>query len=122
MGPKLETIEEEAKSSSSRFRDAEPAFHFRWFSFILIFMLDIKFIRENKDLIDLAAKKKLIKFDGSKLLLVDDKRRETLQSVESKRAEQNNTAGAVAIENDLNKRGPLIAESKLVIEELQKEE
>ncbi|MEK7567577.1 MAG: serine--tRNA ligase [Patescibacteria group bacterium] len=85
-------------------------------------MLDIKFIRENKDLIDLAAKKKLIKFDVSKLIEVDDKRRETLQLVESKRAEQNNTAGAVAIEKDLNKRGQLISESKLVKEELQKEE
>ncbi len=85
-------------------------------------MLDIKFIRENKDLVDLAAKKKLIKFDVSKLLAVDERRRETLQLVESKRAEQNNTAGAVAIEKDINKRGQLIAESKLVKEELQKEE
>ena len=36
------------------------------------FMLDIKFIRENKDLIVLAAQKKRIKFDVGELLKIDD--------------------------------------------------
>lgn len=52
-------------------------------------MLDIKFIRENKDLVAQAAKKKKIDFDVEKLLVADDKRREVLGRVEEKRTEQN---------------------------------
>ncbi|MEX2013302.1 MAG: serine--tRNA ligase [Parcubacteria group bacterium] len=57
-------------------------------------MLDIKFIRENKELIKQAAKKKHLEFDVAKLIEVDDKRRLLLGRVEEKRAEQkvaNNT-------------------------------
>lgn len=52
-------------------------------------MLDIKFIRENKDLVDKGAKKKHINFDVNKLLEVDDARRSLLTSIENKKAEQN---------------------------------
>ncbi len=52
-------------------------------------MLDIKFIRENKDVVALGAKKKHLKFDIEELILADDKRRELLASIEKKRAEQN---------------------------------
>lgn len=52
-------------------------------------MLDIQFIRENKELIDLAAKKKLIPFEVEDLLKVDSDRRELLRTVEEKRAKQN---------------------------------
>jgi len=52
-------------------------------------MLDIKFIRENKDLIDAGAKKKHINFDVNKLLEVDDARRAMLTSIENKKSEQN---------------------------------
>lgn len=52
-------------------------------------MLDIKFIRENKELIEMAAKKKRIVFDVNALVAVDDKRRELLTKIEEKRAEQN---------------------------------
>lgn len=52
-------------------------------------MLDIKFIRENKELIALAAKKKHINFDVEQLLTVDKSRIEILQKVEIMRAEQN---------------------------------
>ena len=38
-------------------------------------MLDIKFIRENKDLIKDAAKKKKIKVDINRLVALDEKRR-----------------------------------------------
>jgi seryl-tRNA synthetase len=37
-------------------------------------MLDIKFIRENKDLVAMGAKKKHIDFDVAKLIDLDDKR------------------------------------------------
>lgn len=50
-------------------------------------MLDIKFIRENKDLIKDAAKKKKIKIDIDRLLALDEKRRILIQEVDSLRAE-----------------------------------
>ncbi|MBU1160090.1 serine--tRNA ligase, partial [Patescibacteria group bacterium] len=42
-------------------------------------MLDIKFIRENADLIKEAARKKRIDFDVKKLIETDDKRLELLK-------------------------------------------
>ena len=52
-------------------------------------MLDINFIRENKDLVEAGAKKKHIDFNIDELLSVDDERRKILTLVEEKRAEQN---------------------------------
>lgn len=52
-------------------------------------MLDIKFIRENKDLIAMGAKKKHIDFDVEKLIAIDDERKKIQAVVEEKRAEQN---------------------------------
>ncbi|MEW5907700.1 MAG: serine--tRNA ligase [Patescibacteria group bacterium] len=52
-------------------------------------MLDIKFIRENSDLIKEAARKKRINFDVDKLIEIDDTRRELLKFVEEKRAYHN---------------------------------
>lgn len=52
-------------------------------------MLDIKFIRENKDLIAMAAKKKHVDFNVEDLLKLDDERRALLATVEEKRAEHN---------------------------------
>ncbi|MEK9176829.1 MAG: aminoacyl--tRNA ligase-related protein, partial [Patescibacteria group bacterium] len=52
-------------------------------------MLDIKFIRENLDLVKAAAKKKRITVDVEKLIAVDDARRALMTTVEGARAEQN---------------------------------
>ncbi len=52
-------------------------------------MLDIKFIRDNKDLVAMAAKKKRIEFDVEKLIEVDDARKALLLRIEEKRSEQN---------------------------------
>jgi seryl-tRNA synthetase len=52
-------------------------------------MLDIKFIREHKDLIKDAARKKHLGFDVDELLSVDDDRKALLVEVENMRAEQN---------------------------------
>jgi seryl-tRNA synthetase len=52
-------------------------------------MLDIKFIRENKELVNLSAIKKRIKFEVNDLIIADDKRLEILKIVEEKRAQQN---------------------------------
>lgn len=59
-------------------------------------MLDIKFIRENSNLIEEAARKKHIDFDVKKLLKVDDKRRTAIKTVEELRSEQNKKSDAVA--------------------------
>lgn len=84
-------------------------------------MLDIKFIRENKDLVQAGAKKKHLDFDVVKLLEIDEKRRELTASTESKRAEQNSFNEKIA------KAGPeektsLISEMKSVKEAFQKDE
>ncbi len=52
-------------------------------------MLDIKFIRENLDIVKMAAIKKHIKVDLNQLVAVDDSRKELMQTIETKKAEQN---------------------------------
>ena len=44
-------------------------------------MLDIKFIRENKEFVAMAAEKKRVKFDVDALLKLDDERRALLMVV-----------------------------------------
>ena len=58
-------------------------------------MLDIKFIRENKDLVAEAARKKKLDFKVDELLAVDDKRRAILTAVEEMRAKQNSASTAM---------------------------
>ncbi len=58
-------------------------------------MLDIKFIRDNQDLVKEAARKKSVKIDIAELIALDDKRRETLQEVETLRAEQKRVSEGV---------------------------
>jgi len=84
-------------------------------------MLDIKFIRENKELVKEGARKKHIDFDVEKLLEIDDSRRALLAEVEDMRAEQNNAAQEIS-KSDEEKRNALIAESKALKETLQKKE
>ncbi|MDO8265212.1 MAG: serine--tRNA ligase [Candidatus Parcubacteria bacterium] len=52
-------------------------------------MLDIKFIRQNPDLIKDACEKKRMKVDIDRLLEVDKKRKEVLQAIEDMRAQKN---------------------------------
>ncbi len=85
-------------------------------------MLDIKFIRENKELISLGAQKKHIAFDVDALLAIDDKRKELIASIEAKRAEQNTVSDGVAKATDPAQRAQMITEMKALKEELQKEE
>lgn len=55
-------------------------------------MLDIKFIRENRQLVEKAAEDKGRKMDLGKLLELDGERRQLIQKIEGKRAERNKTA------------------------------
>lgn len=57
-------------------------------------MLDIKFIRENKDLIKEAARKKHVKVDIDRLVALDEKRRALIQEVDALRQEHKKFTGA----------------------------
>jgi len=84
-------------------------------------MLDIKFIRENKDVIDAGAKKKHIDFDVNELLKIDDERREILMVVEEKRAKQNEVSQEIPQATE-EERQNLVAQMTTLKESLQKEE
>jgi len=60
-------------------------------------MLDIKFIREFKDIIAAGAKKKHIDFNVESLITADDTRRALLKEVEMMKAEQNIVTKEIAI-------------------------
>ncbi len=80
-------------------------------------MLDIKFIRENKDLIALGAKKKHIEFDVEKLLEVDDRRRELQKTFEDKRSEQNTASGEIVRVSD-SKKTNILEKMKFLKQEI----
>lgn len=84
-------------------------------------MLDIKFIRENKDLIKMGALKKHLKFDVEQLLSIDDKRRALLLVVEEKRAKQNEVGQKIATAAP-EEKSQLLSEMTLLKSDLQKEE
>ncbi|KKR07577.1 MAG: Seryl-tRNA synthetase [Parcubacteria group bacterium GW2011_GWC2_39_14] len=55
-------------------------------------MLDIKFIRENKELLQTVAGQKNIKVDFEKLIKLDDKRRTLNQKIDELRTQKNQTS------------------------------
>lgn len=85
-------------------------------------MLDIKFIRENADLVKEGAKKKYIDIDIDRLLIVDDERRKLTQAIEEKRAEQNSFKNKIASEEDVDKKQEMIEQMRTVKEGVQEEE
>ncbi len=82
-------------------------------------MLDIKFIRENKELIQDAARKKHIDFDVTKLIEVDDKRKDLVSVVDEMRAEQNSLSEMIPSIQEEEKKMEVIKESKEIKEKLQ---
>lgn len=85
-------------------------------------MLDIKFIRENKELISLAAKKKHSDFVVDELLAIDDRRRVIMGTAEKRRAEQNVASEKIASASSPEERQKLIDEMKIVKSALEKDE
>jgi seryl-tRNA synthetase len=59
-------------------------------------MLDIRFIRENKDLVKQAVEQKQMTVDVDKLLTIDEERRELIAERDKLRAEQNAASDAIA--------------------------
>ncbi|MBI4708791.1 MAG: serine--tRNA ligase [Candidatus Portnoybacteria bacterium] len=81
-------------------------------------MLDIKFIRENKEKVKKNAQARGVDIDIDALLELDEKRRELIQKVESLRAEQNKVSEEIAKEKDEKTRNEKISEMKKVKEEM----
>jgi seryl-tRNA synthetase len=77
-------------------------------------MLDIKFIRENKDIVALASKKKHMNFDIEALIKLDDTRRTLMTELEQKRAIQNAANDGIAKAQSPEERAKLIADMKSV--------
>ena len=84
-------------------------------------MLDIKFIRENADLIKAGAKKKHLEVDIDRLMAVDEKRRGLLSEVETMRAKQNTVSDQV-VKASADEKARLIGEMKVLKESLQAKE
>lgn len=85
-------------------------------------MLDIKFIRENKDLVKEGARKKHIPFDVERLIEVDALRRELITSLESKKAEQNKVSQQITSTNDQSERASHIEAMRILKESMKAEE
>lgn len=88
-------------------------------------MLDIKFIREHKDFIKEAARKKRISFDVEALVDMDEKRKSILTSIENKKAEQNKCSLFIANPQHLGssyQKQELIEKMTVLKTEMKKEE
>lgn len=83
-------------------------------------MLDIKFIRENLDVVKNGAQKKRISVDFDRLIAVDDERRALMTQIETMRAKQNEVSKAVAAGGP--NREALIDDMKVLKAEMEKKE
>lgn len=85
-------------------------------------MLDIKFIKENPDLIKEAARKKHINFKVEELLEADGDRVALIKEVDEIRAKQNAMNPKISGTSDMKERNDLIFQMKELKDELQKKE
>jgi seryl-tRNA synthetase len=79
-------------------------------------MLDIQFIRENKELVQKAAKNKNIDIDIDELLALDEKRREIQRKGDELRTRKNEIAEA--LKDDAQRTPEMIEEGKKIKDEL----
>ena len=85
-------------------------------------MLDIKFIRENKEVVQAGAKKKLVDIDIEKLIALDDERLKELKEVEDLRAEVNRVSNDIVRDQDPALKIELIEEMRAVKEDIKAKE
>ncbi|MFZ1019787.1 MAG: serine--tRNA ligase [Minisyncoccia bacterium] len=85
-------------------------------------MLDIKFIRENKDIVQAGAKKKRVEIDIEKLIALDDERLKELKEVEELRSEVNRVSNDIARFQDPALKVQLIEEMRAVKEDIKAKE
>lgn len=85
-------------------------------------MLDIKFIRENLEVVKIAAQKKKIKIDLDRLVSIDDARREIMQTLETKKAEQNKVSDEISNTQNQTEREGLINAMQTLKADIQADE
>lgn len=85
-------------------------------------MLDIKFIRENKEIVQAGAKKKLIDIDIEGLIALDDARLRELKLIEALRSEVNRVSNDIARDQDPALKLQLIEEMRVVKDEIKEKE
>jgi seryl-tRNA synthetase len=84
-------------------------------------MLDIKFIRENLEVVKMAVAKKRMSVDLDRLVTLDDDRRTLMQNIESKKAEQNRVSDGIPLATP-EARQSLISEMQSLKSVIQAEE
>ncbi|KKP88845.1 serine--tRNA ligase [Candidatus Nomurabacteria bacterium RIFOXYC2_FULL_36_19] len=85
-------------------------------------MLDIKFIRENKEIVQEGAKKKRVDIDITKLIALDDERLKILKEVEELRSEVNKVSNDIVRNQDSALKIQLIEEMRVVKEDIKSKE
>jgi seryl-tRNA synthetase len=88
----------------------------------MLSMLDIKFIRENKDIVEAGAKKKNVKIDINKLIDLDDMRLRELKGIEDLRSEVNKVSMEISRDADSSKKLQMIEEMRSVKEDIKARE
>ena len=82
-------------------------------------MLDIKFIRENKEVVAAGATKKHMVIDLDRLIALDDQRKELQQKIDEKRSEQNIASTAIMATQDAVEKQAIIEKMTGVKETLK---
>lgn len=85
-------------------------------------MLDIKFIRENKEIVQEGAKKKFVDIDIEKLIALDNERLKQLKEVEDLRSEVNRVSNDISRNQDTALKIQLIEEMRAVKEDIKAKE
>jgi seryl-tRNA synthetase len=85
-------------------------------------MLDIKFIKENKDIVQAGAKKKHVDIDIGRLVTLDDERLLIMKEVEDLRAEVNRVSNDISRDQDPALKIQLIEEMRVVKEDIKGKE
>jgi len=73
-------------------------------------MLDIKFIRQNPQIVKQGCQKKQVKVDIDRVLEVDKKRRETMAALENMLAQKNKASKTIATAKDEKEKQKMILE------------
>lgn len=85
-------------------------------------MLDIKFIRDNADLVKDAARKKHMNVDIDRLLTVDQARRDLTTAIEIKKSEQNKASEQISQTSDDSAKQAIISSMQTIKADIQAEE
>jgi len=85
-------------------------------------MLDIKFIRENKEIVQDGIKKKKADIDIDALIALDEERLKELKEVEELRGEVNRVSNDIARDQDPALKIQLIEEMRMVKEDIRNKE